>query len=417
MRPPCRRRRSSARGARGRRRIRSSGGARSACGRPRWCPARKWRSPCRGAGASRRRWRRRRWHPRPGRRARRGDGGSGGLVEQHGRAVREHLDVGRERRGRLHCGAADALGQGRGLDAGKRPDADLDHAAVRDHVDRRAPLNGADVERHEGDFREQLAVRDRLGFELVAQPGERLDDAAGGLDGVEAEMRIAAVGATAVQGDPQLQVTLVDAGHAQRRGLTDDRAARQGRRLREGLGQAAGAEGADLLVVGEDQGERRAQTARVDLGGEVGGHGEEAFHVAGAAGRPAVPLVGEGERVAPPAGLVRGHRVHVAGEHQPPAVAGRCRPHPSDQVGLGAVRGRVALDANAGAVQVARQEIGERQIAVPAGRVEGDQAGEQVGVGEVGDHGAGIIGGGRAKGHKGPKGHKGLNERRRVSVL
>ena len=155
---------------------------------------------------------------------------------------------------------------------------------------------------------------------------------------------------------------------------------------REALAQAPRAEGAHLLVVGEDQGERRARrrAGRPSLGREVGGEGEEALHVAGAAGHPAVALVGQGEGVALPALLVGGDDVHVAGEHEPAAVRPRARADPGDQVGLRPSAEGLRSIAHAGPVEVVGEEVGERQVAVPAGRVEGDQAGEQVGVGEEG---------------------------------
>ena len=154
-----------------------------------------------------------------------------------------------------------------------------------------------------------------------------------------------------------------------------------------------GAERAHLLVIGEHQDQRSAQPREIGLGGEVRREGEKAFHVAGAAGHPAVTFIGEGERIAAPAGLLGGDRVHVAGEHKPLPVAAGSGAQPNDQVRFRAVRRRVALDPSSWLVEVIGEKVRQRQIGIAAGRVERDQAGEKLGVGEVRGHGqARIIG-------------------------
>jgi hypothetical protein len=66
----------------------------------------------------------------------------------------------------------------------------------------------------------------------------------------------------------------------------------------------------------------------------------------------------------------------VPGEHQPLAV-GCLRTDGDEQIGLGAVGRCVALDADAGAIEVVGEEIRQRQVALSARTVEADQPGEQ----------------------------------------
>ena len=104
---------------------------------------------------------------------------------------------------------------------------------------------------------------------------------------------------------------------------------------------------------------------------------------AGAAAHPAVAVVRQGERIelaSPPPR--RGPRPCARRAPGPSRSRSGSGPDPGDHVGLAAVRGAVARDPHARAVQVVAEEIGDRQVAVPAGRVEADQAGEQLGVGE-----------------------------------
>ncbi len=121
----------------------------------------------------------------------------GGFVEQHGRAVGEDLEVGLAAGRGLAGGAAHALDQRRGREPRQWADPHFQDAAVRDDVDRRAAADRADVERHVGDLGEELAMGDLFGLQLAAQGGQGHDDPAGGLDGVEPQVRVAAVGAAA----------------------------------------------------------------------------------------------------------------------------------------------------------------------------------------------------------------------------
>src|SRR5947199_368762 len=81
-----------------------------------------------------------------------------------------------------------------------------------------------------------------------------------------------------------------------------------------------GTKGTPLFGIGEDQGQGGAPVFCPGFGREVGGHGQDPLHVAGAAGHPVVAGVGEGERVALPLFFFGGDDVHVAREHEPPPV-------------------------------------------------------------------------------------------------
>ena len=330
----------------------------------------------------------------PGQREQRG-GDRRLLVQPHRRAVGEHLELVRHVAGGGRGGGAQPLDHRRRLHAGEQADSGLDDAAVGDDVDRRAAVHGADVEGDEGDVGEAVGVRRRLGGEPSAQPAEGGDHRRAGLDGVDAEMRVAAVGAGAVEGDAHLQVPLVQADDGERGGLADDRSPRQrraGRRAEplsplaaEAFHQVLGAQRPHLLVVGEGEHQRRRQSLGVGGAGEVGGEGEEPFHVGGAAADQAVAGVGQSERVAAPPLFFGGDDVHVAGEDEPGAgfrgrADRRLRPQGDDQVDLAAVVGAVLGRAHAGAVEVVGEEAGHLQVAVAAGGVEGHQPSEELGV-------------------------------------
>jgi hypothetical protein len=80
----------------------------------------------------------------------------------------------------------------------------------------------------------------------------------------------------------------------------------------------------------------------------------------------------------------------VARERQPRAVPGLDLGTGGDhQIGLVALRRRLALDAHPRTVEVVAEEVGDRQVAAAARRVEGDETAEQLFVGEMsfGGHG------------------------------
>ena len=88
---------------------------------------------------------------------------------------------------------------------------------VRRHdVDRSPAAHLADIEGDERHLGKGRTQRRALSLQLIAQTGERDDRAAGVLDRVDAEVGIAAVGALAVELEPQAQVPL-----CMRTGLSD----------------------------------------------------------------------------------------------------------------------------------------------------------------------------------------------------
>jgi len=71
----------------------------------------------------------------------------------------------------------------------------------------------------------------------------------------------------------------------------------------------------------------------------------------------------------------------VTREHQPPAV-GTLRARGEEQVGLLPIRRRIPRDPDAGPIDVVTDEIGQREVAEIAGRVDPDEAREKDAVGE-----------------------------------
>ncbi len=163
-------------------------------------------------------------------------------------------------------------------------------------------------------------------------------------------------------------------------------AARRERRQRARIiNQAPSTLGAGLLVVGEEQHELVLESRDVGRGESVDREGEEALHVGRAAGDVGSIALGQGERVGVPALRFGRHHVHVAGEDQAAAFVFRTGRH--DQVELGAVGSRVPSDADARSVEIVADEVGDLAVALVAGGVEGDEAGEQGLVGErLGGH-------------------------------
>ncbi len=180
-------------------------------------------------------------------------------------------------------------------------------------------------------------------------------------------------------------MALVHAQDPERGRLADDGGRRERRDRARLVQQAPGAQGAGLLVVGEEQHELVPESRDVGRGEPVDREGEEALHVGRAAGDVGSIAPGQGERVGLPALRFGRHGVHVAGEDQTAVAVFRAGRH--DQVELGAVGRRVPGDAHAGAVEVVADEVGDLPVALVAGGVEGDEAGEKGLVGErLGGH-------------------------------
>ncbi len=141
------------------------------------------------------------------------------------------------------------------------------------------------------------------------------------------------------------------------------------------LDQAHGAVAAHLLVIGDEQVQRPLQLHRLEVGhgGEAGG--DEALHVAGAAGEQPSVLAAQGERIGGPRLAVDGNRIDMAGQGQSATGLGA-----EDRVDIGLVAGRIAADpvADAVSVEIVSHKINQREVGVPARRVEGDEAVQEI---------------------------------------
>ena len=194
------------------------------------------------------------------------------------------------------------------------------------------------------------------------------------------------VGAAAAQRDLEPRVAFVQPHDAQRGGLAHHRGARQRRPPAPGAHEALRPERSDLFVVGEQQDERPPQSGRLEPRRGAHGEGQEPLHVAGAAGHPAVAFVPQREGIAAPAAVAGRHDVGVAAEEEAVAVA--LGTQLDQQVRLGAVGGREPFAADAGARQRLFDQVQERQVGAVAGRVDRDQAAQQLDLVEDGSHAA-----------------------------
>ena len=188
--------------------------------------------------------------------------------------------------------------------------------------------------------------------------------------------------------DAAAQVPLVGAHHGELGGLADHRAARQRPVGGPALLEVPRAQSADLLVVREEQHQRLPQAGGGGAGEAVGRDGQEALHV-GAATRVtgAVALDEPERRRAPP--LARRDGVHVPRQHQAAAGGGvDLRPSSTTRLALGAPPGAACrVTRTPGRSRYSAEEVRERQGALAAGRVEADEPGEELPVGQEGGHG------------------------------
>ena len=174
------------------------------------------------------------------------------------------------------------------------------------------------------------------------------------------------------------------------------------------LGEVVGADAAQLFVVGEEEHERLPEPRRVGHHQPVHGEGEEALHVGRAAPDEATVLLHQLEGIRAPLRFLRRYHIHVTREDQSVA-GGRVdrRARFDDQVGLGAVGRVLALDPDPGPVHHLADEIRDREVAVPAHRVEPDQATQDFGAVKGGWHGLSLpVSGGAGKWYAGRWPHR-----------
>ena len=165
-------------------------------------PGRRGRSRCPGAAASRRPWRRRRWLRRVWPTSSQSCAvDAARSARQQRRAVGEQLERERRAAGARRPGAPARPASSDGM-PGSEPDADVHLAAVGHHVDRRAAVDRADVERRRRGPRETArACGGALRLQL-AGAGARAPRSPGAAGSMALRPRcgIAAVGGDAVEG-------------------------------------------------------------------------------------------------------------------------------------------------------------------------------------------------------------------------
>lgn len=155
--------------------------------------------------------------------------------------------------------------------------------------------------------------------------------------------------------------------------LADDDGARPRQALAHGIDAVDHAEAGHLLVIGQEEMDRRLEVRRQKVRHQRQPQRDEGLHVDGAAAIGLAVLDMQRERVAAPGLAGDRHHVGMAGEDDAAAIL---RAHGREQRRLvaGLIGEAHAGDAPAG--EVVLDEIDQRQVGLVAHRVEGDEAGE-----------------------------------------
>jgi len=163
---------------------------------------------------------------------------------------------------------------------------------------------------------------------------------------------------------------LVGVDHLELRRLADDHGAGRRQILPEASDRIHDAETGRLLVVGEEDVDRRLEIQREEIGHERERERVEALHVDGAAAIGAAVLDPQRERVGGPGLSRHRHHVRVAGEHNP-AAAGRSKRRVDRR--LVALCIRIADVRHAPALQIVLDEIDQGEVRFRALGVERDE--------------------------------------------
>ena len=224
-----------------------------------------------------------------------------------------------------------------------------------------------------GRVKAPAAIRTVLGLLLHAVELGREQRA--GMHRAGAKLRLGGMRREA--GDPRQEGAdaLVGIGDVERGRLADDDGggARQGPAHRRDAVDHA--EAGDLLVIGEEEMDRRRQPRAEEVRYQRQGQRDEALHVDGAStiGPPVRDMQREG---IPAPGLpLDRHDIGVAGQHDAAAVL---RADGGEQRRLVARLVGEAGRGDAPAGEIVLDEVDQRQVGFVAHRVEGDQAGEHL---------------------------------------
>ena len=244
----------------------------------------------------------------------------------------------------------------------------MEGAELRQDVARRAARDGADMHGRVG--RIEASARVAAHDHLLGDAVELGDELGRGHDGVGPERRLRGMGLEAVHGREEGPDALVGVDHLEPGRLADDHGARGGQVPAEAGDRVHHAETGRLLVVGEQDVDRRLHIHRQEVGHERERERVEAFHVDGATAIGAPVLDPQRERIRGP-GLPRDrHHVGVAREHDPAAIG---RTDGGVDRGLIARRALIAHIGHAPALQIILDEVDQRQVRLRALGVEGDE--------------------------------------------
>jgi len=173
----------------------------------------------------------------------------------------------------------------------------------------------------------------------------------------------------------QAHLPLMPDHHLHIRRLADDAGEGTDGKIAQHLQQAAHAEAAHLLVIGEDEMDRRGRLAPQHLGGLGQQDAEEGLHIGGAAAEEPSVMLGQQPGIAVPVLTIDGHHVGMAGKGDAGLVAG---PEGGVEIGLapGFVMHETAMDAETR--KMVGDEVDELEIGVPACGVHGDEAADHL---------------------------------------
>ncbi len=213
------------------------------------------------------------------------------------------------------------------------------------------------------------------GLQLVGhrhEPGREPDAA---MNGTRPQMRLGGMGGGAGDGGEEGADALMGVGEFERGRLADDDGAGL-RQIHAHAGDAVDdAEAGHLLVIGEEEVDRRLEIRRQEIRHERQRQSDETLHVDRAAAIGLAILDMQRERVAAPGLALHRHHVGVPREQDAAPVRGTDR---GEQRRLVAGGVRDADRGDAPAREIVLDEGDQLQIGFVAHRIEGDEPGEHV---------------------------------------
>ena len=186
----------------------------------------------------------------------------------------------------------------------------MQFAAGADTVGRITAVQAAEVKRwvRHGERLVVIAL-----FQIVAQGHDAANRVMHQLNGVHAARRIAGVAGLSEHAHRGRNMAFMRPNRLQRGRFADDRAVRTNRCI---FREITCARHAGLFIGGRQNVERLFQGCHVHVTQRVEDKGEKAFHVGGAQTIKLVVMLGQRERIARPAAIIKRHGVSVASQQQ-----------------------------------------------------------------------------------------------------